>query len=81
MKYIAVFKSLTYAQRLQSKFKADRLPLITKTPKSLAGGCSYSLEFSEEMLYDIIKFTNKNTKGFIGIYKSNNGLGYEKINV
>lgn len=81
MKYVAVFKSLTYAQRLQNKFKADRLPLITKTPKNLAGGCSYSLEFYDDMLYDIIKFTNKNTKGFVGIYKCLGGLGYEKINV
>ncbi len=81
MKYIAVFKSLTYAQRLQNKFKEDRLPLITKTPKNIAGGCSYSLEFYDDMLYDIIKFTNKNPKGFVGIYKSLTGMKYEKINV
>ena len=43
MKYIAVFKSLSYAQRIQNKFKTEKLPLITKTPKSIAGGCSYSI--------------------------------------
>ncbi len=81
MKYIAVFKSLTYAQRVQSKFKADRLPLITKTPKSLAGGCSYSLEFTDEMLADIIKLTYGCSKGFVGIYKNLSNTDYEKINV
>lgn len=81
MKYIAVFKSLAYAQRLQSKFKKSKLPLITKTPKSLAGGCSYSLEFFEDMLDDVIKMTSYSKKGFIGIYKENPKNNYEKINI
>lgn len=87
MKYIAVFKSLTYAQRIQNKFKADKMPLIIKTPKSLAGGCSYSLEFSDELLSDIIKYTNSNNRGFVGIYKISSNLSnfqrndFEKMNV
>lgn len=81
MKYIAVFKSLVYAQRLQNKFKQSKLPLITKTPKSLAGGCSYSLEFLDDMLDDVIKFTSNNQKGFIGIYRETPKNNYEKINI
>ena len=87
MKYIAVFKSLTYAQRIQNKFKADKMPLIIKTPKALAGGCSYSIEFSDELLADVIKYTDSNKRGFVGIYKVYSNLSnhlrkdYEKMNV
>ena len=41
--YIAVFKSLSYANRMQNRFQAGKEPEIIKTPKKGAGGCSYSV--------------------------------------
>lgn len=81
MKYIAVFKSLSYANRLQSRFDFDKAPEIIKTPKKVSGGCSYSIAFDDSKLEYIKKCLSKNKKGFMGIYRETLSGGYEKIEV
>ena len=81
MKYIAVFKSLSYANRLQNCFDFDKAPEIIKTPKKVAGGCSYSVTFGDEKLEYVKKCLFKTKKGFIGLYKETLSGGFEKIEV
>lgn len=79
MKYIAVFKTLSYANRLQSRFDYNKAPEIIKTPKKVAGGCSYSVLFGEGKLSDIKKYLLKNKKGFIGLYEQLPSGNYKKL--
>lgn len=69
MKYIAVFKSLSYANRLQNYFDYNKAPEIIKTPKKIMAGCSYSVVFGDSKLLDVKNYLRRNTRGFIGIYK------------
>ena len=79
MKYIAVFKSLSYANRIQNYFDYGKAPDIIKTPKKVAGGCSYSIAFGENKFSDVKKYLSKNQKGFIGLYEENTAGNYSKI--
>ena len=81
MKYIAVFKSLSYANRIQNCFDYDKAPEIIKTPKKVAGGCSYSITFGDSKLEHVKKYLSKNQKGFIGLYKETKSGSFDKIEV
>jgi len=78
--YIAVFKSLSYANRLQNRFDYNKAPQIIKTPKKVAGGCSYSVVFDDAKMADVRKYLLKNQKGFLGIYKEVSSGNYKKMN-
>jgi hypothetical protein len=69
LKYIAVFKTLSFANKAKREFPGPNYPDIIKTPKSAAGGCSYSLVISENQLKAASCIGEKNKKGFSGIYK------------
>ena len=69
MRYIAVFKSLSYASRAKNEFVYAKRPETIKTPKSVVGGCSYSLVFLPDQLDSMKKIVERHAKGFIGIYK------------
>ncbi len=77
--YIAVFKSLSYAGRVKNEFNALARPEMIKTPKSILGGCSYSLVFSQGQLPRMKKAISRHKKGFIGIYQKNATNKYEEI--
>lgn len=79
MKYIAVFKSLSYANRIQNYFDYGKEPEIIKTPKKVAGGCSYSITFGENKISDVKKYLSKNRKGFIGLYEENPVGSFNRI--
>lgn len=81
MKYIAVFKSLSYANRIQSYFDYGKEPEIIKTPKKVAGGCSYSIAFDETKLSDVKRYLQKNQSGFIGLYRETPVGGYDKTEI
>jgi hypothetical protein len=69
LKYIAVFKTLSYANKAKGEFSGSNCPDIIKTPKPAAGGCSYSLVIAENQLKLASCIGEKNKKGFLGIYK------------
>jgi len=69
MRYIAVFKSLSYAGRAKNDFVYAKRPETIKTPKSIVGGCSYSLVFARDQLDNMKKISERHQKGFMGIYK------------
>ena len=69
MRYIAVFKSLSYASKAKNDFVYAQRPETIKTPRSVVGGCSYSLVFPHEQLDKMRKVSERHSKGFIGIYK------------
>ena len=77
--YLAVFKSLSYAGQIRNRFWSANKPEIIKTPKNILGGCSYSLLFSEEQLSEILSFTKKVGKGFLGIYRLKSDGRYEEF--
>ena len=79
MRYIAVFKSLSYASRAKNDFVYAKRPETIKTPKSVVGGCSYSLVFLPEQLSKMKKITERYTKGFLGIYKETGINVFEAI--
>lgn len=79
MKYIAVFKALSYANRIQRYFDYKKAPEIVKTPKKVAGGCSYSIIFGENKLADVKKYLSKNKKGFLGLYEEKSAGNYKKL--
>lgn len=78
MNYMAVFKTLSYANRLVNYFDYKKAPEIIKTPKKVEGGCSYSVLFDENKLYDVKKYLAKNQKGFMGLYQKNKKGEYIK---
>ena len=69
MRYIAVFKSLSYASRVKNDFVYAKRPETIKTPRSISGGCSYSLVFLAEQLDKMKKIAERHKKGFLGIYR------------
>ena len=77
--YIAVFKSLSYANRMQNRFQPHKAPEIIKTPKKVAGGCSYSIVFDNDKMADVKKYIMKNQKGFLGIYEEISFGNYKKM--
>ena len=79
MRYIAVFKSLSYASRVKNDFVYAKRPETIKTPKSVVGGCSYSLVFPEDQLDKMRKTAQRHKKGFIGIYKETGINVFEEI--
>ena len=78
MNYIAVFKSLSFANRIQAYFDYGKAPEVIKTPKNVSGGCSYSIAFDDTKLNDVKKYLMKNQRGFIGLYRKTLSGGYEK---
>lgn len=79
LKYIAVFKSLSFASRVKGQFAYPRRPETIKTPKAISGGCSYSLAFSETLLEQMKKILSKNRTGFLGIYKMTDNASFEAV--
>jgi hypothetical protein len=79
LKYIAVFKSLSFASKVKGQFAYPRRPETIKTPKAISGGCSYSLAFSDTQLEQMKKITNKNRTGFMGIYKILDNASFEAV--
>ena len=79
MEYIAVFKTLSYANRLVNFFDYKKAPEIIKTPKKIKDGCSYSVVFGENKLYDVKRYLSRNKKGFIGLYVKNNKGEYTEL--
>lgn len=79
IKYIAVFKSLSFASRVKNEFVYPKRPQTIKTPKSISGGCSYSLVFLDSQLEQMKKISNKYKKGFMGIYKEVGNASYEAV--
>ena len=77
--YIAVFQSLSYAGQIRNRFWSAKKPEIIKTPKSIMGGCSYSLIFYQEQLSEMIRLLKKRKKGFVGIFKESSNGRYEEI--
>ncbi len=77
--YIAVFHSLSYAGQIRNQFWSTHRPEIIKTPKSIHGGCSYSLVFREEQLNDMLRLLKKQNKGFLGIYYQKPNGRYEEL--
>lgn len=78
-KYLAVFKSLSYAGRIRNEFLLSEKPEIIKTPKKIMEGCSYSLVFSENQLDFIKRLVNQQKKGFVGLYRQMESGQYEVI--
>ena len=77
--YIAVFKSLSYANRMQNRFQLGKEPQIIKTPKKVSGGCSYSVVFDDDKMEDVRKYLIKNQKGYLGIYEETSHGNYKKM--
>ena len=77
--YMAVFQSLSYAGQIRNRFWSANKPEIIKTPKSIMGGCSYALIFSQEQLKEIIRLLEKRKKGFVGIFQETSNGRYEEI--
>ena len=78
--YIAVFQSLSYAGQIRNRFWSANKPEIIKTPKSIMGGCSYSLIFYQEQFKEMLRLLEKRKKGFVGIFKETPNGRYEEIN-
>jgi len=79
MRYIAVFKSLSYASKAKNDFVYAARPETIKTPRSVVGGCSYSLVFPPEQLDKMRKVSERHLKGFIGMYKETRINVFEAI--
>lgn len=77
--YLAVFQSLSYAGQIRNRFWSANKPEIIKTPKSIMGGCSYSLIFYQQQLNEMIRLLENRKKGFIGIFKETSNGRYEEI--
>ena len=77
--YIAVFQSLSYAGQIRNRFWSANKPEIIKTPKSIMGGCSYSLIFHQEQFSEMIRLLKKLKKGFVGIFRETSNGHYEEI--
>lgn len=77
--YLAVFQSLSYAGQIRNRFWSANKPEIIKTPKSIMGGCSYSLIFYQQQLNEMIRLLGNRKKGFIGIFKAMSNGRYEEI--
>ena len=77
--YLAVFQSLSYAGQIRNRFWSANKPEIIKTPKSIMGGCSYSLIFYQQQLNEMIRLLEKRKKGFVGIFKATSNGRYEEI--
>ncbi len=77
--YIAVFHSLSYAGQIRNRFWSAHRPEIIKTPKSIHGGCSYSLIFPEEQLNDMLRILKRQKKGFLGIFHQKSNGSYEEL--
>ncbi|MBO5408014.1 MAG: DUF3343 domain-containing protein [Clostridia bacterium] len=77
--YLAVFKSLSYAGRVKNEFILSKRPKIIKTPKRILGGCSYSLLFPKEQLFDMKQAVKRHKRGLIGIYRQTEPDRYEVI--
>ena len=78
-KYIAVFKTLSYAGRAKNEFAEQNRPETIKTPRSVEGGCSYSLAFNESQLEIMKKIVSRQYRGFLGIYRQTLRGTYESI--
>ena len=79
LKYIAVFKSLSSATKVKGQFVYPRRPETIKTPKTLSGGCSYSLVFPDTLLEQMKKIVSKNQTGFLGIYRMLDNATFEAV--
>ncbi len=77
--YIAVFQSLAYAGQIRNLFWSANRPEIIKTPKSILGGCSYALTFSEEHRKQMLHHLKTRKKGFLGLYMRNAQGRYEEL--
>lgn len=77
--YIAVFKSLSYAGRVKNEIIYPKRPELIKTPGAIAGGCSYSLLFSQEQLEYVKQAIRRHKKGFVGVYREIGRNRYEVV--